>query len=435
MVTTLPPAASGAGSMDGDDASSDAPIVLGWVVFFVGIIAAAAIDLFFVSRAPSSGATDAADKSEAKTSPVLVRQILFWLVAGGLFDLFVLSLFGISEAGGWAYGYALEYLLSVDNLFVFQMVFKSYSTPHSQIDRALFWGISVAVGLRIVFFGVGTEVLALGLIPRLIFGFALVYSGFKTLKDGDDDDEDDPRDNPLIKCISRMLPMHDGYTADASFFVRGLPPAEDKAGLEVTPTVFGQTRDIELQGLTNAQVITGGVEGPPSPSESASAPSGALGAVPGDNKLRVTLLFLVVTTLGIIDIVFAVDSVTAKISSVNQYSTQVNFFLNLTSSAFSMFVLRTLYFVVDALVHMFRFLNYGVGVVLMFIGVKLMIGEYFEIGMGASCLSILSVLGISILASAVLPKAEKEESTEADAGTEVVAAGDSSHGGSEADGL
>merc|ERR1712225_146321 len=110
-------------------------------------------------------------------------------------------------------------MLSVDNLFVFQMIFKGYSTPAAQVDRALFWGISAAVVLRLAFFGVGTELLAMGAIPRIIFGGILVWSGAKTLKDSDDD-EDDPRNNPVVKCITSLLPVHDGYGADPVFFIR-----------------------------------------------------------------------------------------------------------------------------------------------------------------------------------------------------------------------
>merc|ERR1712110_961966 len=129
-----------------------------------------------------------------------------------------------------------------------------------------------------------------------------------------------------------------------------------------------------------------------------------------DGDLKVTLLFLVVVTLGIIDVVFAVDSVTAKISSVASFSPAINFFLNLTSSAFAMFVLRSVYFLLDVMVHMFRFLNYGVGFVLILIGVKLIVSDYVDIGLIASCAIILSILLISILASCVFPEdTEKEE--------------------------
>jgi len=363
-------------------------VIIGWIVFATAICISAAIDLRFISSRNQTGSNSG--------KPAFVRQILFWLLAGAVFNLFILGCMGKAAAGGWAYGYILEYMLSIDNLFVFQLVFKSYSTPLEQIDRALFWGISTAVVLRLAFFAIGTEIMGMGAVPRIIFGLLLVYSGVKSMRDSDDE-ESDPRDNPVIKCITALLPVHQGYGAEPLFFLR----VDPHAGNDLPATTVGSSESIDLSIHGAPAPRDGGV------SSVAAFATPAVG-VPG-GRLRVTMLFVVVLTLGIIDIIFAVDSVTAKISSLASFGDFANFFLNLTSSAYAMFVLRSLYFVVDMLVHMFQFLNYGVGIVLVFIGAKLVIGIWVEISMLISCLAILSVLSISVCASAILPKPKEGE--------------------------
>ncbi|CAE8598936.1 unnamed protein product, partial [Polarella glacialis] len=103
--------------------------------------------------------------------------------------------------------------------------------------------------------------------------------------------------------------------------------------------------------------------------------------------LKVTPLFLVVVSLGLIDVIFAVDSVTAKISSVAGFAPEV----------------------VDLMVHMFRFLKYGVGSVLVLIGLKLILTGYVEVGMLASGSLILAMLAVSVLASVIVPPPKEDE--------------------------
>lgn len=366
----------------------------GWILFLVVMLLTAIVDVLCVSRVRPNSA------SNFCRLPVYAKQIIFWLLSGMLFVLVVWQLMGLEAAGSWLYGYVLEYTLSVDNLFVFQLVFKAYSTPEAQLDRALFWGISAAVLLRLAFFEVGTEILALGFIARLAFGLVLVYSGVKTLKD-EDDDEDDPSQNCLVRSLARILPLHDQYGERPVFFLAVLKEAETPK-----PSVIGSPNNgLELQGLTDNEERMEA----PSPSASPTQPRGTY-------VWKVTPLFMVVLTLGIIDVIFAVDSVTAKISSIAGFEPRISFFLNLTSSAFAMFVLRSLYMVVDALSHMFRLLKYGVGAVLILIGVKLVLAGYVEIGNLLSGGLIVSLLLLSILASVILPAPAEEEQAADEAG-------------------
>eukprot|EP00933_Yihiella_yeosuensis_P006537 TRINITY_DN11125_c0_g1_i1.p1 TRINITY_DN11125_c0_g1~~TRINITY_DN11125_c0_g1_i1.p1 ORF type:complete len:447 (+),score=73.61 TRINITY_DN11125_c0_g1_i1:58-1398(+) len=406
------------------------PLTAGWVIFVTGMSAAAAVDVMLVSRPSLPGSW-----------PVFAKQIAFWLISGMLFMIFVWEILGSAAAGSWLYGYFLEYTLSIDNLFVFQLIFKAYSTPENQVERGLFWGISGAVVLRLLFFAVGTEILAMGLGARIIFGLVLVYSGVKTLWESDDDEEDsDPSQNVLVRCISALLPVHDNYCEEPSFLVR-VPRSSADASSSPPPTVLGSTpdgktkakaRDLEL--ATMMDVEDGAHDAPEDPSSSREVQQGresesngtaedanARGAENNDSAadlrpptidhvLKVTPLLLVVLSLGIIDVVFAVDSVTAKISSVQGFKPEVSFFLNLTSSAFAMFVLRSLYMVVDMLTDMFRFLKYGVGTVLVLIGIKLMLAGYFEVSMLHSSGAILTILAFSVLASILFPENKSDDS-------------------------
>lgn len=134
------------------------PLVTLWLSFFVVIFVAAFLDVCYISRAEPGGSC---------WRKAYVKQIIFWIFAGFFFNFLVMLILGMAAAGNWSYGYFLEYMLSVDNLFVFQLVFKSYACPEGQhVERALFWGISAAILLRLAFFGVGTSLLAMGFISR-----------------------------------------------------------------------------------------------------------------------------------------------------------------------------------------------------------------------------------------------------------------------------
>lgn len=358
-----------------------------WSSFFFAILLAAAVDVCYISR----------PKVSLSSCPSYVKQIIFWIFCGFGFSAFVFVTEGTSAAASWSYGYFLEYMLSVDNLFVFQLVFKAYATPEGlHIERALFWGISAAILLRLAFFGVGTSLLEMGFFAKLAFGLLLIYSGIKAF--WDDDDEADPSKNLLVRCVARHLPLHDKYSEEPRFFVRvvklegqegGAVPGEAREAREPGAKIIGKTKDeVELHGMMD-------VADDPQHPQAAS--------------LKVTPLFLVVLTLALIDVIFAVDSVTAKVSSVHGFDPSVSFFLNLSSSAFAMFVLRSLYLVVDMLTQSFRFLKYGVGIVLVFIGIKLIISSWYEVSMTLSSLLIVGFLLCSILASCLPCCKEAEE--------------------------
>jgi len=226
-----------------------------------------------------------------------------------------------------------------------------------------------------------------------------------------DDGEEDVRQNPIVRCLARVLPVEDSYSEPPLFFVRVFP---DK---ELQPTVLGRASlETEHTSIIGEREDAGQVVGSREVHEEshgseeaveAGQASRSSPATNGPGTLRVTLLFLVVASLAIVDVIFAVDSVTAKISSIASFDPSLNLFINLTSSALAMFAFKSLYILIDMLVHMFRFLNYGVGSVLILIGVKLMLSDYAEVDELRSSIIILAVLALSMLVSVLLPEGPK----------------------------
>merc|ERR1719271_1584164 len=130
-------------------------------------------------------------------------------------------------------------------------------------------------------------------------------------------------------------------------------------------------------------------------------------SVPHRMQSRATMLFLVVLCLESSDILFAVDSVSAIVAQVP------DLFLAYTSAVFAMLGLRAMFFIVDELVHLFQFLKYGVAAILVFIGIKLILGKLVHIPPGIVCIILFATLGLSMFISWVydsyLHKAKVDE--------------------------
>lgn len=338
----------------------------------------------------------------------------FWIAIGFCFNFFIWQFFGMSEALGWLNGYVLEYLLSFDNIFFFHLIFRSYRTPAAQVHRGLFFGIAGAVLLRIVFFAIGTGIFNITSIFRLFFGGILLYSGVKTFKEEDNDD--DPRDNWIVQNVSRILPIHDDYADDASFFVFISPGMQSPTARAATPRPSRENSSMMVDEHKDEDNTTTnrkeGQEGTKNLGETVGNSSdeanlleiglGQHGEERG--RYKATLLFLVVLTLEVVDIVFAIDSVTAKISMVSQFDDRVDLFLNCSSSVFCMLTLRSLYAIVATMVHVFHMLKYGVGLILILIGMKLIFQGYLHVDDWLSCVIMLGIFLVSIVASILIPR-------------------------------
>ena len=238
-------------------------------------------------------------------------------------------------------GYVLELSLSVDNLFVFLMIFQYFAVPEQQQHRVLFWGIVGALILRGIFIGAGV-----GLIHRFhwllyIFGALLVYSGVRVFVSGEQ--QIDPSANPVVKAFRTWMPVTPDYHG-GRFFLRNL---EDNARLYATPLLI--------------------------------------------------VLLVIETT----DVLFAVDSIPAILAIT------LNAFIVYTSNVFAILGLRSMYFAVSGLMKIFRFLHYGLAIVLMLVGVKMISSDYFRVPIHITLIAIAAILLVSVALSLAFPKPEK----------------------------
>lgn len=275
-----------------------------------------------------------------------VREALGWsLLYVALAGLFAVILFlwqGHQAALEFITGYVVEVCLSVDNLFIFLVIFKYFSVPEGQQHRVLFWGILGALAMRGIFIGAGV-----GLIHRFhwvlfIFGGLLFYSGIRLFFSGEH--QVDPSANPLVKALRRFIPVTDTYQG-GKFFVRN---PQDRLSLYATP------------------------------------------------------LLVVLVVIETTDLLFAVDSIPAILAIT------LNAFIVYTSNVLAILGLRSMYFAVSRLIKIFRFLHYGLALVLVLVGLKMLIANYFHVPITTTLAVVASVLIVSVVASVVFPSRGEE---------------------------
>jgi len=334
---------------------------LAWLAFLGVFLVLAVVDVLCLAPKKTEGA-------ESLSTRMAIAHVLFWFCVGLAFNIAMWAAYGEHVAMIWFDGYILEYLLSMDNVFFFHVVFTAYATPPAQTYKGLFFGILGAVVLRLLFYIVGAQFFRSAFVVQFICGLVLIYSGYKTATS--DDDDEDPRENRCVKLITKCLPLTDTYAEDGSLLTWAPESAPSAA-----PDVVGAATEAAAP---------------------AAAPEGPL-------KLRGTMLLLVVVVLQVIDVIFAVDSVTAKIAEHDST------FINFSSSAFAMLCLRSLYFILTKLLAYFRFLNYGVAAILVLIGVKLIVSHWMEIPSVYSLVGISVIFAVSIIVSIVLPAPEDLE--------------------------
>lgn len=248
---------------------------------------------------------------------------------------------GPDAALTWVVGYILEWMLSLDNLFVFHLVFKTYATPKDQVHKAVFAGIIGAVVMRMIFFMVVSTLLSCFGWIRWPLGALLVWSGIEAARGDASDDDRDVKDTRLMKFLTWCLGSRvvDWYDKDGALFVK------DASG-----------------------------------------------------RLQVTCLFVVVICLEVTDLIFAIDSVTAKIAQIPEH------FTAFSSSVLAMYALRTMFFIIEDMVEMFELLSYGLCLILVFIGVELMFAHYLTLPNSSVLIIILSVFLVCVAGSKVKAK-------------------------------
>ncbi len=259
---------------------------------------------------------------------------IVWIALAAIFAVVILFWHGRTPALEFVTGYVIELSLSVDNLFVFLLIFRFFQVPPAHQHKVLFWGILGALVMRAIFIAAGV-----GLIQRFhwivyVFGAFLVYSGIKLFFQGEA--EIHPEKNPVLRLFRRLVPVTKDYEGN-KFFVR-------RAGLYATP------------------------------------------------------LFIVLLVVETSDLLFAVDSIPAILSITRDA------FIVYTSNVFAILGLRSMYFALAGMMEMFRYLHYGLSLVLMFVGAKMLLSHFFEIPTPIALAAVAGLLAISVVASLMNPK-------------------------------
>mmetsp|Transcript_73710 Transcript_73710/g.130741 ORF Transcript_73710/g.130741 Transcript_73710/m.130741 type:complete len:457 (-) Transcript_73710:133-1503(-) len=289
-----------------------------WIILGVAVIVLMLLDQFVIRHFTGN-----------------IACLSFWIFLAGIFNLIVWYRQGREAGLMWFSGYFLEWLLSMDNLFVFVLIFRVYATPKQLLHKALFLGIFGAVIFRMMFFVALSSLLHMLHWFRFVFGGLLIYSGIQAARD--DDDDMDPSELWIVRGLKHCLGPR-----------------------------LSEKYDIENLSLF----------------------------VWEDGKAQATLLVPVIVCLEVTDILFAVDSVSAKVAQIPDY------YLAYSSSVVAMFGLRAMFFIIEDLVGCFELLKYGLCFILVFIGVELMVEDYVKLPAQVVCVVIFSVFLVCTAGSA-----------------------------------
>lgn len=299
-----------------------------WVYFTIMVLALLGLDLFVLNR---------------RDHVVGLREALgwsgFWIALSLGFNYFVYLWKGEAAAVEFLTAYLLEKSLSVDNLFVFILLFNYFRVPPQYQHKVLFWGIIGALVLRATFILVGVTLINRFAWTTYILGAFLVYTGIQLFRAGDAPDIH-PEGNFVVRWVSRHFPVTREFEG-GKFFVR-------------------------------------------------------------KEKIRfATPLFIVLVMVETTDVVFAADSIPAVLSISRDP------FIIFSSNVFALLGLRALYFALAGVIHLFHYLHYGLALILVFIGGK-MIAAYWDLHLDdvTSLLIVGAVLLVSMVASLLFPKRE-----------------------------
>ncbi len=264
-----------------------------YIVFGAVLVLALIFDLGLLSK-----------KNQKITIRQALYQTFFWVGLAIAFFVFMWVEKGPNLALQYLSGYLMEWSLSIDNIFVFILIFTSFSVKEKYYGRVLLIGILMAIVFRVIFITVGVALVEKFHWILYLFGVFLVYTGYKMFT-ASDDEEFDPHDSKIYKFLKRFLPMvpHDGG---------------------------GRYRYIE------------------------------------NGKPVYTTLFVVVIMLAAIDLVFALDSIPAVMGISSDK------LVIYTSNIFAVLGLRSLFFLLRSAVSKFDYLQQGIAIVLVFIGIKML---------------------------------------------------------------
>lgn len=296
-----------------------------WIVFAGFVSVMLWLDLWVLQRKPHL-----VGMGEA------VFWSVFWFLLALGFGGLVFAVRGPGPGVEFITAYLVERSLSIDNLFIFMLIFGYFRVPVQYQQKSLLWGILAALAMRSLFIVFGIALLNAFHFVIYIFGALLIFSAYKMVTEKDK--KIDPGKNPVVKMLRRIVPMTDSYDRDR-FFVKG--------------------------------------------------PTG---------KRMATPMVAVLVAIAVFDVVFAVDSIPAVLGVTRDPFTVY------TSNIFAMLGLRAMYFALAGFVGMFRYLSYGLAVVLAFIGGKLLLSDVYHFPIVWALAAVLGILALSVLASHLIPE-------------------------------
>ena len=281
---------------------------------------------------------------------------IVWISLAMIFSGVIYYFLGFDKFTQFQSAYWIEKALSVDNLFVFILVFGFFNVPKRLHHKVLFWGIIGALVFRAIFIFTGVELINLTYLPEMeifgemveinavltLFGIFLIVAGIKSWSTHEDDDENkDFTKSPGARLVHKFFKVTNNYEG-SRFFVK--------------------------------------VNG----------------------KRLATPLLVVVAVIEFTDLIFAVDSIPAIFAIAPDDP-----FILYTSNIFAILGLRALYFLLANFMHMFSRLHYGLAIILAFIGLKMLIGPFYHISSPHSLIVVGGVLVISVAASLLYPVKQK----------------------------
>lgn len=297
-----------------------------WVALVAAITTLLVVDLLLVHRTPHEISIKEASIESA-----------VWIAIGLAFSLVMLWWQGTTASGEYLAGYLIEKSLSIDNVFVWAVIFNYFAVPRKYQFRVLFWGIFGALVLRAIFIFAGVALLERFDWILYIFGAFLLFTAYRIAFHHEA--EVHPEDNPVLKLVQKVIPS--------------------------TPDLDGQRLFTRVRG-----------------------------------RMVATPLFAVLILVETTDVVFAFDSIPAILAVSREP------FIVFSSNAFAILGLRALYFLLAGMAGRFRYLNAGLGVILAFVGVKMLLAEVYHMPTALSLAVIAVVLTVTIWASL---RAEKRE--------------------------
>lgn len=297
--------------------------ILIWVGFNVFVIAMLIVDLKIFNR----------EAHEISIKESLIWTAV-WIMQALIFDVIIHFWLGSGPAIEFLTGYLIEKSLSMDNLFVFLMIFSYFSVAPRFQHGVLYWGILGALIMRAIFIAAGITLIARFHWVIYIFGAFLIYTGIKLAFN--DEEVIEPEKNPVLRLFRRFVPVTDQYEG-ARFFVR-------RAG-----------------------------------------------------RLMATPLFVVLLVIETTDVMFALDSIPAILAITRDP------FIVYTSNVFAILGLRALYFALAGIMRMFYYVHYGLALILVFVGVKMLLSDFYHIPNFIALGMVGVILGLSVVASIIWP--------------------------------